>query len=131
LLGLEALSEAGRLGRRLVDWLSIGGVPPRTTRIPGTSHAWQLGEAQRFVEPLRGVVVAEYFDIGQSRSLPWERRDMASQILKDLKNPARGWDGSSTRDALISAAGRIGLSRNEAAITSGLTAGTRNPRSGR
>lgn len=52
-----------------------------------------VGEAERFVGPLGGVVVAEYFDIGESRSLPWERREKGSQILRDLKNPARGWDG--------------------------------------
>jgi hypothetical protein len=42
-------------------------------------------------------------------------------------------DEASTRDELISAAGRIGLSRTEAerTITSGLTAGARNPRTRR
>jgi DNA invertase Pin-like site-specific DNA recombinase len=39
------------------------------------------------------VVVEEFFDIGQSRSLPWERRDEASRALQALKNPNRGWDG--------------------------------------
>ncbi len=52
-----------------------------------------MGEAQRFVEPLGGEIVAEYFDIGQSRSLPWERREQASLILGALKDPNRGWDG--------------------------------------
>ena len=35
---------------------------------PETSLGWQLGNASKFVEPLGGVVVAEYFDVGQSRS---------------------------------------------------------------
>ncbi|WP_433873771.1 recombinase family protein [Saccharopolyspora sp. CA-218241] len=59
---------------------------------PETSHGWQLGNAQKFVEPLGGQVVAEYFDVGQSRSVPWERRDAASRLLAALKDPYRGWD---------------------------------------
>ncbi|MGH3537364.1 MAG: recombinase family protein, partial [Pseudonocardiaceae bacterium] len=31
--------------------------------------------------------------IGQSRSVPWERRTVALQLLADLKNPNRGWAG--------------------------------------
>lgn len=59
---------------------------------PETSLGWQLSNARKFVEPLGGRVVAQYFDIGQSRSVPWERREQAAQLLLDLKNPARGWD---------------------------------------
>jgi DNA invertase Pin-like site-specific DNA recombinase len=60
---------------------------------PETSLGWQLGNARKFVEPLGGVVVAEYFDVGQSRSVPWDRRDDARRLLSDLKDPNRGWDG--------------------------------------
>ena len=60
---------------------------------PETSLAWQLGNAQKFVEPLGGHIIAEYFDIGQSRSVPWERRAVAVQLLVELKNPNRGWAG--------------------------------------
>lgn len=59
---------------------------------PDTSHAWQLSNARKFVEPLAGLVVAEYFDIGQSRSVPWERREAAARLLAALKDPHRGWD---------------------------------------
>lgn len=58
---------------------------------PETSHSWQLGNAQKFIHPLGGTVVAEYFDVGQSRSVPWERRTQADRLLKALKNPDRGW----------------------------------------
>ncbi|GLY71252.1 hypothetical protein [Amycolatopsis taiwanensis] len=37
---------------------------------PETSHGWQLGNARKFVEPLGGTVAAEFFDVGQSRSVP-------------------------------------------------------------
>jgi DNA invertase Pin-like site-specific DNA recombinase len=59
---------------------------------PETSLGWQLGNASKFVGPLGGQVVAEFFDIGQSRSVPWERRDEASRLLAELKRPDRGWN---------------------------------------
>ncbi|GLZ37611.1 recombinase family protein [Actinokineospora sp. NBRC 105648] len=59
---------------------------------PETSRGWQLGNAEKFVGPLGGRVVAEFFDIGQSRSVPWERREAASKLLAALKDPQRTWD---------------------------------------
>jgi hypothetical protein len=41
---------------------------------PETSHGWQIGNARKFIEPLGGEVAAEFFDVGRSRSVPWERR---------------------------------------------------------
>lgn len=58
---------------------------------PKTSRGWQLGNASKFVEPFGGDVVTEFFDVGQSRSVPWDRRREASQLLAALKNPLRGW----------------------------------------
>lgn len=61
---------------------------------PGSQDIERLaGEAARFVEPLDAVIVDEFFDVGQSRSLPWERRDEANRALQALKDPDRGWDG--------------------------------------
>ena len=37
---------------------------------PETSKAWQLSNAAKFVRPLGGVIVAEFFDIGQSARCP-------------------------------------------------------------
>jgi DNA invertase Pin-like site-specific DNA recombinase len=37
-------------------------------------------------------MVAEYFDIGQSRSVPWDRREQGSRLLAALKDRNRGWD---------------------------------------
>ncbi|MFI5563334.1 recombinase family protein [Amycolatopsis japonica] len=59
---------------------------------PETSRGWQIGNARKFVEPLGGRIVAEYFDVGQSRSVPWERRTEASRLLAELKNPRRTWN---------------------------------------
>lgn len=36
-------------------------------------------------------MVAEFFEIGQSRSVPWQRRPEANELLSALKNPHRGW----------------------------------------
>jgi DNA invertase Pin-like site-specific DNA recombinase len=59
---------------------------------PETSRGWQFGNARKFVEPLGAVVIAEFFDVGQSRSVPWERREDANRLLAALKNPNRGWN---------------------------------------
>ena len=45
--------------------------------------------ARQLIEPAGGQIVAEFFDIGQSRSLPWKRRPEASRLL----------DASATRTA--------------------------------
>lgn len=59
---------------------------------PKTSRGWQFGNARKFIEPVGGTVAAEFFDIGQSRSVPWERREESSRLLAALKDPNRGWD---------------------------------------
>jgi hypothetical protein len=93
LLGMEALAvdagSAGGVGRLAVLWP----LSTEDNQDPATSKAWQMGEAARFVEPLGGEIVEEFFDIGQSRSLPWERRAEANRTLQALKHPERGWDG--------------------------------------
>ena len=35
--------------------------------------------------------IAQFFDIGQSRSLPWQRRPEASRLLAALRDPQRGF----------------------------------------
>jgi site-specific DNA recombinase len=37
-------------------------------------------------------VVAEFFDVGQSRSVPWKRRPEASRLLELFRDPSRGFD---------------------------------------
>jgi hypothetical protein len=36
--------------------------------------------------------VAEYFDAGESRTLPWTRRPQAAALVAALADPGRGWD---------------------------------------
>ncbi|GAA2439082.1 recombinase family protein [Streptomyces mauvecolor] len=59
---------------------------------PETSKNWQLLRAKGLIEPAGGQIVAEYFDSGHSRALPWKRRPHAAALLQDLRNPQRGFD---------------------------------------
>ena len=59
---------------------------------PESSRGWQLARARALIEPRGGVIVAEYFDSGQSRSVPWQRRPQASLLLEELKKPDRAFD---------------------------------------
>lgn len=58
---------------------------------PVSSRAWQLEAADRVVTG-RGRIVAEFFDAGTSRSLPWARRPQASALLAAVQDPDRGFD---------------------------------------
>jgi site-specific DNA recombinase len=58
---------------------------------PADSLRWQTDTALRLVAP-HGEIVMTYHDVDKSRSLPWERRPEATRILRDLRNPNRGWD---------------------------------------
>jgi site-specific DNA recombinase len=59
---------------------------------PESSRAWQYNRASALIEPHGGVIVAEFFDVGQSRSLPWQRRPQASALLRALRDPNRGFE---------------------------------------
>ena len=39
-----------------------------------------------------GVITAEFFDIGESRQLPWARRPQAAALVAQLTDPERGGD---------------------------------------
>jgi len=38
------------------------------------------------------VIVAEFFDVGQSRMAVWGRRPEAAALVALLADPDRGWD---------------------------------------
>ncbi|MGA4538960.1 recombinase family protein [Uniformispora flossi] len=66
----------------------------------GTSKGWQLFNAQALTSG-HGRIVAEFFDIGHTRVLPWTRRPDAAALVAALADPDRGFDaiviGSSER----------------------------------
>jgi len=88
LLGVEVVDLGASI---LSDVAFCGRCSTEDNQDPATSRGWQRGNAEKFVEPFGGRVVVEYFDIGQSRSVPWERRTEASQLLNALKDPQRGF----------------------------------------
>jgi site-specific DNA recombinase len=58
---------------------------------PVTSRARQRDQARALVAG-QGTIVAEFFDGGQSRTLPWARRPQAAALVAQLADPDRGWD---------------------------------------
>src|SRR5258708_12184514 len=69
-----------------------GRVSTEDNQDPEASRNWQLSRSRALIEPAGGIIVSKYFDIGQSRSLPWARRPRAAQLLADLADPGRGFD---------------------------------------
>ena len=69
-----------------------GRVSTEDQQDPQASKAWQLSRARSLIEPAGGEIVAEFFDIGQSRSLPWKRRPEALRLLDAIKSPGRDFD---------------------------------------
>ena len=59
---------------------------------PESSRAWQHARGKTLIEPHGGVIVAEFFDIDKSRSIPPQRRPEASRLLTALANPNRGFE---------------------------------------
>jgi len=91
LLGIEVIGDAGDEG--IGDLAFYGRCSTEDNQDPETSRAWQLGNARKFVEPLGGRIVEVFFDVGQSRSVPWERRVDGARLLASLKDPGRKWSG--------------------------------------
>lgn len=69
-----------------------GRVSTEDQQDPESSRQWQLSRSRALIEPHGGQVVAEFFDIGLSRSLPWKRRPQAAALLESFRDPARGFD---------------------------------------
>jgi site-specific DNA recombinase len=62
---------------------------------PASSQEWQRDKAQHLVAqhlPGRGRIAAEYFDVGHSRTLPWQHRPKAAALLQAAADPDRGFD---------------------------------------
>jgi site-specific DNA recombinase len=94
-LGLWAEGLAGRRvevrGRGCLRFVFYGRVSTEDWQDPVTSRARQLQQAQVLTAG-HGVIVAEFFDIGETRELPWVRRPQAAALVAQLADPERGWD---------------------------------------
>jgi DNA invertase Pin-like site-specific DNA recombinase len=69
-----------------------GRVSTEDQQDPEASRQWQLSRSLQLIEPHGGTIVAEYFDIDHSRSLPWKRRPQAAALLDAFKNPDRDFE---------------------------------------
>jgi site-specific DNA recombinase len=69
-----------------------GRVSTEDQQDPEASRNWQLSRSRTLIEPAGGRIVAEFFDVGLSRSLPWKRRPQAARLLAALRDPNRGFD---------------------------------------
>jgi site-specific DNA recombinase len=68
-----------------------GRVSTEDQQDPESSRAWQLSLSRQLIEPARGRIVEEFFDIGDSRSIPWKRRPEANRLLTSLRDRSRGF----------------------------------------
>ncbi len=84
-------SRAGGQGRGCLQFAFYGRVSTEDWQDPVTSRARQLQQAVMLTAG-HGVIVAEFFDTGESRTLPWTRRPQAAALVAALADPDRGWD---------------------------------------
>ena len=88
----EGLSgRAAKRSRGRLRFAFYGRVSTEDWQDPVTSRARQLQQAAMLVAG-HGTIVAEFFDNGQSRTLPWARRPQAAALVAQLADPDRGWD---------------------------------------
>jgi site-specific DNA recombinase len=79
-------------GGLMTTFAFYGRVSTEDQQDPASSKGWQLARSQSLIAPHGGQVVAEVFDIGLSRSLPWKRRpEAAARLLDALRDPNRGF----------------------------------------
>jgi site-specific DNA recombinase len=89
---------AERAGRRRAGGPAGGGlrfafygrVSTEDWQDPESSRVRQREEAGALVRG-HGIIVAEFFDIGESRSVAWGRRPKAAALVAALADPDRGW----------------------------------------
>jgi site-specific DNA recombinase len=67
-----------------------GRVSTEDNQDPAASRAWQLRRATELVAPT-GTIVREFFDVGVSRSLPWQRRPRAAELLQTIREGGADW----------------------------------------
>ena len=78
-------------GRGCLRFAFYGRVSTEDWQDPESSRARQLQQAVMLTAG-RGVIVAKFFDAGESRVLPWARRPQAAALVAQLADPERGWD---------------------------------------
>lgn len=75
-----------------VDFAFLGRVSTEDQQDPESSRHWQHIRAESLIAPKDGRIVAEFFDIDHSRSVPPQRRPEAGRLLELLPDLNRGFD---------------------------------------
>ncbi|MGH9214168.1 MAG: recombinase family protein [Acidimicrobiales bacterium] len=69
----------------------VGRVSTEDNQEPEASRARQVAKARAILPP-GAQIVAEYFDIGDSRSVPWARRPQTGRLLTELRAGTHRWN---------------------------------------
>lgn len=75
----------------MIKFAFYGRVSTEDHQDPEASRNWQFARARALIDR-HGRIVVEYFDVGQSRSIPWKRRPQATELLEALRSPHRPFD---------------------------------------
>ena len=81
--------RAGKRARGVLRFLFYGRVSTEDWQDPVTSRARQREQAEALVRG-HGQIVAELFDVGESRTVAWARRPQAAALVAQLADPDRG-----------------------------------------
>src|SRR5437660_4697193 len=77
--------------RGVLRFVFYGRVSTEDWQDPVTSRARQREQAEALVRG-HGQIVAELFDVGESRTVAWARRPQAAALVAQLADPDRGWN---------------------------------------
>jgi site-specific DNA recombinase len=83
--------RAGGPARGRLRFVFYGRVSTEDWQDPVTSRARQREQAEALVRG-HGMIVAELFDVGESRTVAWARRPQAAALVAQLADPDRRWD---------------------------------------
>jgi len=83
--------RTGRPARGGLRFAFYGRVSTEDWQDPVTSRARQREQAGALVRG-HGQIVAEFFDVGQTRKLAWACRPQSAALVAQLADPDRGWD---------------------------------------
>ena len=75
----------------MVRFVFYGRVSTEDWQDPVTSRARQREQAEALVRG-HGQIVADFFDVGESRKLAWACRSQSATLVAQLADPDRGWD---------------------------------------
>ena len=78
-------------GLGTLRFVFYGRVSTEDWQDPVTSRARQREQAEALARG-HGQIVAELFDVGESRTVAWARRPQAAALVAQLADPDRGWD---------------------------------------